>query len=63
MKFECSFHKLAYEGRLTRNYNHKCFKCDGSGRNCLTGYNQFQKYCKEQEKEGYMHDAEIQIHS
>lgn len=49
MPFRCIFHKLAYEGKLTSNYKHKCFRCDGSGRKCLIGYEQFLKYCKEQE--------------
>ncbi len=59
MSFRCIMHKKAYEGRLTSNYKHKCFNCDGTGRindgtgrKCLLGYEQFLKYCQEQEGEG-----------
>lgn len=50
MSFRCINHKLAFEGKLTKNYNHKCFKCDGKGTKCLIGYNLYIQWLKQQEE-------------
>jgi hypothetical protein len=52
MSFMCIMKKKLLQGKLTTNYKHKCFKCDGSGRNCLTGYNLYLEYIKQQNEGG-----------
>jgi hypothetical protein len=52
MSFICVMKKKLLQGNLTTNRNHKCFKCDGSGKKCLTGYNLYLEYIKQQNEGG-----------
>lgn len=46
MSFMCPHHRRHIEGKNGVNTKHKCFKCDGTGRKCLVGYEAYLIYCK-----------------
>lgn len=58
MSFVCIMKKKLLQGKLTPNRKHKCFKCDGSGRKCLVGYNLYLEYIKQQNEGGMQSDKD-----
>jgi hypothetical protein len=52
MSFICIMKTKLLQGKLTTNRNHKCFKCDGSGKKCLIGYSLYLEYTKQQNEGG-----------